>query len=102
MAVSKKITRKVIAARPAQVERKEVEVPNRDIKAAERKRGCSFCQNKSAPTFTDIATLKRYVSDRGKIIPRARSGACSKHQRQITRAIKHARHLSLLPFTPKV
>ncbi len=92
MSEKRKITKKVISAKDEQTS--QVHPP--------QKRGCFFCQNKTAPTFTDIATLKRYVSDRGKIIPGARSGVCSKHQRQITRAVKYARHLALLPFTPEV
>ncbi len=110
MAVSKKITihpssgdKKVIAT-PAKVDKVEEveETPQINEKLGEKKRVCFFCQNKKDPTYTDLATLKRYVNDRGKIIPRMKTGICSKHQRAITRGIKYARHLALLPFTPKV
>lgn len=54
------------------------------------------------PSYTDTVSLKRFVSSRAKIVPKLRSGACSKHQRALTREIKRARHLSLLPFTLQV
>lgn len=103
-----KITKKIISAKIVAMPagRQAVKKQEGDVKTSEEKvppkRGCSFCQNKTVPAYTDIATLKRYVSDREKIVPRLRSGVCSKHQRQLTKAIKHARHLALLPFTPKV
>lgn len=66
------------------------------------KRVCAFCEGKTEPEFTDSATLKKYLSDRSRILPRVRTGACSKHQRGITRQIKYARHLALLPFVNEV
>lgn len=66
------------------------------------KKTCMFCQSKTTPLYTDIATLKRFISDRAKIVSRLRSGTCAKHQRFLSKNIKYARHLSLLPFTPKV
>lgn len=68
------------------------------------KKACFFChaeENKSNPAYTDVATLKKLVTDRGKIMAAARSGLCAKHQRRATKQIKYARHLSLLPFTIK-
>lgn len=59
---------------------------------------CLFCKEGKDPTYTDTVTLKRFISDRGRINPRARSGVCSKHQRRLAQEIKRARHLSLLPF----
>lgn len=108
MAEKRKITKKVIVTKAVAMPagRQAVTKQEGDGKTAEekapQKRGCNFCQNKASPAYTDVATLKRYVSDRGKIVPKARSGVCSKHQRQVTKGIKHARHLALLPFTPKV
>ena len=49
--------------------------------------------------YKDVAKLRRYVTERGKIVPRRISGNCAKHQRQLTIAIKRARHIALLPFT---
>ena len=66
------------------------------------KKVCLFCQNKSTPTYTDLVTLRRFLTDRAKILPKLRSGVCSKHQRAVTKNIKYARHLALLPFVPKV
>lgn len=66
------------------------------------KKVCYFCESKTEPTFTDSATLKKYISDRARIVPKMRTGACSKHQRRITKHIKYARHLALLPFVPNV
>lgn len=66
------------------------------------KKGCSFCQSKTIPTYIDIASLRRYLTDRSKIVPKMRSGVCSKHQRAVSKNIKYARHLALLPFVPKV
>ncbi|MBI2021668.1 30S ribosomal protein S18 [Candidatus Daviesbacteria bacterium] len=66
------------------------------------KKVCYFCENKKDPSYTDTVTLRKFLSDRSRIIPRLRSGACSRHQRMITREIKHARHLALLPFITRV
>jgi small subunit ribosomal protein S18 len=62
---------------------------------------CYFCSQKKEPWYTDTASLQKFVSDRGKIIVRTRSGLCAKHQRRLTVAIKHARHLALMPFVAR-
>ena len=65
-----------------------------------KRRVCSFCVDKVEHVdYKDIARLRRYISERGKIMPRRISGNCAKHQRQVTLAIKRARHVALLPFT---
>lgn len=61
---------------------------------------CAFCTEKILVDFKDISRLRRYISDRGKIEPRRRTGACAKHQRQVALAIKRARYLALLPDAP--
>jgi small subunit ribosomal protein S18 len=62
---------------------------------------CYFCVNRiDAIDYKDIVTLRRFISDRGKIEPRHRTGTCSKHQRPLCLAIKRARSLALLPYTP--
>lgn len=66
------------------------------------KKFCAFCQNKKEPAYTDAASLRRYFSERARIVSRQRSGACSKHQRRVSKEIKYARHLGLLPFVNKV
>jgi small subunit ribosomal protein S18 len=65
-----------------------------------RKRVCGFCIDKAvAIDYKDINKLKKYITERGKILPRRISGNCAKHQRQLTVAIKRARNVALLPFT---
>lgn len=65
-----------------------------------RKKVCSFCAEKSkAIDYKDTAKLKKFITERGKILPRRISGACAKHQREVTKAIKLARNIALLPFT---
>lgn len=65
-----------------------------------KKKMCSFCMDKvEAIDYKDVSKLRKYVSERGKILPRRISGNCAKHQRQITIAIKRARNIALLPFT---
>lgn len=59
---------------------------------------CVFCKEKKNPDFLDIDSLKKFISERGKIQSRQRTGVCSKHQRKLTTAIKRARFLALLPF----
>lgn len=68
-----------------------------------RKKVCRFCAEKNAKVdFKDQATLKYFVTERGKIIPRRISGNCAKHQREVAVAIKRARGLALLPYNAMV
>lgn len=65
-----------------------------------RRRVCSFCVDKVQDIdYKDTARLRRYLNERGKVIPRRISGNCAKHQRQVTVAIKRARQMALLPYT---
>lgn len=59
---------------------------------------CYFCEEKKTPWFSETAELQRFLTERGKIISRSRNGLCSMHQRRLSTAIKHARHLALLSF----
>ena len=61
---------------------------------------CPFCVDKSDIDYKDVSRLRRYVSDRGRIEPRRRTGICARHQRRVALAIKRARYLALLPYTP--
>lgn len=64
-----------------------------------KRKVCMFCADKvEYIDYKDTAKLRRYVSERGKIVPRRISGNCAKHQRQLTTAIKRARIIALLPF----
>lgn len=65
-----------------------------------RRKVCAFCMDHiDEVDYKDFGRLRRYISDRGKIEPRRQTGTCAKHQRQLARAIKRARHVALLPFT---
>lgn len=65
-----------------------------------RRKVCSFCVDKiEFIDYKNVAKIRRYVSERGKILPRRTTGNCASHQRMITRAIKRAREIALLPFT---
>jgi small subunit ribosomal protein S18 len=65
-----------------------------------KRKVCRFCINKDMElTYKNPDVLLNYVTERGKIIPRRISGVCSKHQRELSREIKRARTIALLPFT---
>jgi small subunit ribosomal protein S18 len=65
----------------------------------ERRKVCNFCAEKVEDIdYKDVSRIKKYISERGKILPRRISGTCAKHQRQLTLAIKRARCIALLPF----
>ncbi|AZO93547.1 30S ribosomal protein S18 [Iocasia frigidifontis] len=64
-----------------------------------RGKSCFFCANKDKEIdYKDLRTLQRFVTDRGKIVPRRITGTCAKHQRALTRQIKRARAIALLPY----
>ncbi len=64
-----------------------------------RKKVCAFCAGKvDVIDYKDVNTLKRYISERGKILPRRITGTCAKHQRALTVAVKRARQLALIPY----
>lgn len=65
-----------------------------------KRKVCSFCVDKvETIDYKNSIKLRKYVSDRGKILPRRTTGTCASHQRILTRAIKRAREIALLPFT---
>lgn len=65
-----------------------------------KKKVCNFCVDKSKGIdYKDINKLKRYITERGKILPRRITGTCASHQRELTIAIKRARIVALLPYT---
>ena len=72
----------------------------RPMRRRSRRKSCQFCIDKvQVIDYKDVTKLKRFLSERGKIVPRRISGNCAKHQRRMTIAIKRARHIALLPFT---
>lgn len=69
-------------------------------KRRRRKKVCQFCADKNIKIdYKNTQRLQKYVTERGKILPRRISGTCAKHQREITVAIKRARNIALLPYT---
>ena len=88
-----------VQAQPEQVAEVRSERPAQRPFNRRRKKVCTFCADKiDHIDYKDINRLKKCVSDRAKILPRRISGACAKHQRQITVAIKRARHVALMPY----
>jgi small subunit ribosomal protein S18 len=75
--------------------------PRRDYRNYNRRKVCAFCvDHVTEIDYKDVGRLRRYISDRGKIEPRRKTGTCAKHQRRLTVALKRARALALLPYTP--
>jgi small subunit ribosomal protein S18 len=67
-----------------------------------RKKVCKFCNEKiDAIPYRDVRLLQQFVAERGKIVPRRLTGVCTTHQRRLTRAIKQARNIALLPFATR-
>lgn len=76
--------------------------PGRGLRKGGKRRPkvCFFCVDKiERVDFKDVEKLRKYVSERGKIMPRRVTGNCARHQRQLTEAIKRARYMALLPFS---
>lgn len=61
-------------------------------------RNCEFCKGDREPDYKDVAVLSKYVSERGRILGKDKTGVCAKHQRRLAREIKRARHVALMPF----
>ncbi|RMG06027.1 MAG: 30S ribosomal protein S18 [Nitrospirae bacterium] len=65
----------------------------------QRRKYCKFCAEKTPfIDYKDYKKLRNYITERGKILPRRMTGTCAKHQRELTRAIKRARNIALIPF----
>ena len=76
-----------------------MERENRAPRGRKRRKVCAFCVDKvECIDYKDAAKLRRYTSERGKILPRRTTGTCAMHQRQLTEAIKRARQVALLPY----
>ena len=67
-------------------------------KRAPRRKVCVFCGKDNVIDYKDAAKLRKYISERGKILPRRVTGNCAKHQRAVTLAVKRARHVAILPY----
>ena len=71
----------------------------KSFKPRKRKKVCAFCADKIEHIdYKDVPRLRKFVSERSKILPRRITGTCAKHQRQLTIAVKRARHIALLPY----
>ncbi|MDO4622166.1 MAG: 30S ribosomal protein S18 [Eubacteriales bacterium] len=81
--------------RPARTERT---APARRRVPRRRRKVCVFCGKESEIDYKDAAKMRRFISERGKILPRRVTGNCAKHQRAVTSAVKLARHLAILPY----
>ena len=78
----------------------EEEVEERGRGPIRRARVCQFCAEKNKTIdYKNLDVLRGLISDRGKIRPRRQTGTCARHQRQVSEAIKRARHMALLPFS---
>ena len=66
---------------------------------APRRKVCAFCTEKAAIDYKDVARIKRFITEKGKILPRRQTGTCAKHQRELAIAIKRARYMALIPYT---
>jgi small subunit ribosomal protein S18 len=72
---------------------------NPNNKTRKRRKVCQFCVDKATfVDYKDIVKLKKFTSERGKILPRRATGTCAMHQRQLTEAIKRARQVALMPY----
>lgn len=67
----------------------------REIKV---KKNCPYCKDKTNPDYKDVNGWKKYVTERGKILARSKTGVCAKHQKRVAQAIKRARFIALVPF----
>ena len=77
----------------------KTERPARPANRKGRKKVCNFCAEKTEVIdYKDVLKLRKYVSERSKILPRRITGTCAKHQRELTIAIKRARHIALIPY----
>lgn len=83
----------------AQVVEKTEREYKKPVKRQNRKKVCVFCVEKAEIDYKDVARIKRFITENGKILPRRQTGTCSKHQREIANAIKRARYMALIPYT---
>ena len=61
-------------------------------------KNCPFCKGKTEPEYKDVGVLGKYITERGKLLAQTRTGICATHQRALTREVKRARFMALLPF----
>ncbi|MEX2323107.1 MAG: 30S ribosomal protein S18 [Acidimicrobiia bacterium] len=75
--------------------------PEKPLRRGARRKTCMFCDGEATIDYKDVATLRRFMSDRAKIRSSRVTGTCGQHQRQVANAIKNAREMALLPYLGK-
>jgi ribosomal protein S18 len=69
------------------------------FRGRKKKKICNFCADKvTSIDYKDVARLRKYLSERAKILPRRITGTCAKHQRELTESVKRARHIAIIPY----
>ena len=93
--MAEEIIEQVAPAKEVKVEKKKF------FKAKSKKKVCAICEDKNLKVidYKDVNRLRKFVTEKGKIIPSRQTGTCSRHQRELTVAIKRARNIALLPFS---
>ncbi len=77
----------------------KTDAPRKHAPIRRKKKVCAFCGKEGEIDYKDVARLKKYISERGKSLPRRVVGTCARHQRALTTAVKRARNLALLPYS---
>ncbi len=77
----------------------KMDAPRKHTTIRRKKKVCAFCGKEGEVDYKDVARLRKYISERGKILPRRVTGTCAAHQRALTTAVKRARNLALLPYS---
>jgi len=72
------------------------------VKKVKIPKNCYFCKEGKDPDYKEVPVLEGFLSERGKILARSKTGVCSKHQKRLSRAVKRARFLALLPYVPSI
>jgi small subunit ribosomal protein S18 len=72
------------------------------VKKVKIPKNCYFCKEGKDPDYKEVPVLEEFLSERGKILARSKTGVCSKHQKRLSRAVKRARFLALLPYVPSI
>ncbi len=80
-------------------EQQPVEKEYKKVRRVQKRKVCAFCTDKIAIDYKDVARLRKYITEKGKILPRRQTGTCAKHQRELANAIKRARYMALIPYT---
>ena len=90
---------KEVAQEAVKTEEKTAPVAPKKFRKPAKKKVCAFCvAGEKEIDYKDVAKIRKYVTERGKILPRRQTGVCARHQRELTTAIKRARNVALLPY----